>query len=72
MHLDNGKQLERAVDAIRATPEKTAEESRDLNEDESMTAKAVAILNAGKPKAFEQAVAATLPIHGGVALQATQ
>ena len=72
VHVDNGKQIERAVDAIRATPEETAEESRDLNEDESMTAKAVAILNAGRPKAFEQAVAATLPIHGGVALQATQ
>ena len=60
VHLDSGKQIERVVDAIRATPEKTAEESRDLNEDESMTAKAVAILDAGKPKAYEHAVAALL------------
>ena len=60
VHLDNGKQIERAVDAIRATPEETAEESGDLNEDESMTAKAVAILDAGKPKAYEHAVAAIL------------
>ena len=60
VHLDSGKQIERVVDAIRATPEKTAEESRDLNEDESMTATAVAILDAGKPKAYEHAVAALL------------
>ena len=60
VHLDSGKQVERVVDAIRATPEKTAEESRDLNEDESMTATAVAILDAGKPKAYEHAVAALL------------
>ena len=60
MHLDSGKQIEWVVDAIRATPEETAEESRDLNEDESMTAKAVAILDAGKPKAYEHAVAALL------------
>ena len=60
VHLDSGKQVERVVDAIRATPEKTAEESRDLNEGESMTATAVAILDAGKPKAYEHAVAALL------------
>ena len=60
VHLDSGKQIEWVVDAIRATPEETAEESRDLNEDESMTAKAVAILDAGKPKAYEHAVAALL------------
>ena len=60
MHLDSDKQIERVVDAIRATPEKTAEESRDLNEDESMNAEAVAIPDAGKPKAYEHAVAALL------------
>lgn len=58
VHLDSGKQIERVVDAIRATQEETAEESSDLGEDEGMTAKAVAILDAGKPKAYEQAVAA--------------
>ena len=58
MHLDSGEQVERVVDSIRATPEKTAEEARDLNEDEGMTAKAVAILDAGKPRAYENAIAA--------------
>ena len=58
VHLDGGKQIERVVDAIRATPEETAEETRDLDEDEAMTKNAVAILDAGKPKAFEQAVSA--------------
>ena len=58
VHLDGGKQIERVIDAIRATQEETAEESSDLDEDEGMTAKAVAILDAGKPKAYEQAVAA--------------
>lgn len=58
MHLDSGKQIERVVDAIRATPEETAEESRDLDEDKGMTKKAVTILDAGKPNAYEEAVAA--------------
>ncbi len=58
VHLDGGKQIERVVDAIRAAQEETAEESSDLDEDESMTVKAVAILDAGKPEAYEQAVAA--------------
>lgn len=58
VHLDGGKQIERVIDAIRATQEETAEESSDLDEDEGMTAKAVAILDAGRPKAYEQAVAA--------------
>ena len=58
VHLDGGKQIKRVVDAIRATPEETAEEARDLDEDEAMTKNAIAILDAGKPKAYEQAVAA--------------
>ena len=58
VHLDGGKQIERVIDAIRATQEETAEESSDLDEDKGMTAKAVAILDAEKPKAYEQAVAA--------------
>jgi len=58
VHLDGGKQIERVVDAIRVTQEETAEESSDLDKDEGMTAKAVAILDAGKPKAYGQAVAA--------------
>ena len=58
MHLDNGKQIERVVDAIRATPEKIAEESRDLDDDEGMTEKAVAMLDAGNKNAYENAIAA--------------
>lgn len=58
VHLDGGKQIKRVVDAIRATPEETAEEARDLDEDEGMTKNAVTILGANKPKAYEQAVAA--------------
>jgi len=58
VHLDGGKQIERVVDAIRVTPEETAEEARDLDQDEAMTRNAVVILDAGKPKAYEQAVAA--------------
>ena len=58
VHLDGGKQIERVVDAIRATPGETAEEARDLDEDEAMTRNAVVILDAGKPKAYEPAVAA--------------
>ena len=58
VHLDGGTQFERVVDAIRATQEETAEEFSDLDEDADMTAKAVAILDAGNPKAYEQAVEA--------------
>ncbi len=57
-HLDSGKQIEPVVDAIRATPEHTAKEARDLDEDEEMTEKALAILRARKPEAYERAVAA--------------
>ena len=60
-HLDGGEQAQAegvVVKAIRATPEETAEEMRDLEEAESMTNNALAILDAGTPKAYEQAVAA--------------
>ena len=58
MHLDSGKQIERAVDAIRATPAETAEEFRDLDDDEGMTEKAVAMLDAGNKNAYENAIVA--------------
>ncbi len=58
MHLDTDKQIERVVDAIRATPEETAQEIRELDEDEAMTTKALEILHIGKPKAYENALAA--------------
>jgi len=60
-HLDDGEQAQAegvVVKAICATPEETAEEMRDLEEAESMTNDALAILDAGTPKACEQAVAA--------------
>ena len=50
LHLDSGKQIEPVIDSIRTKPEETAEKSADLAENEGMTAKPVAILNAGKPK----------------------
>lgn len=58
VHLDTGKQIERVVDAVRATPEETAQETRELDEDEAMTLKALEILRAGKPKAYGKALAA--------------
>ncbi len=57
VHLDTDKQIERVVDAIRATPEETAQKTRDLDADEAMTTKALEILHTGKPKAYEKALA---------------
>ncbi len=57
VHLDSEKQIERVVDAIRATLEETAQETRKLDEDEAMTTKALEILHTGKPKAYENALA---------------
>ena len=58
VHLDPGKQIERIVDAIRATPEDTAEELADLKEDQAMTERALKVLRAGKPDAYAKALAA--------------
>ena len=58
VHLDTGKQIERVVDAISATPEGTAQEIRNLEEDEAMTLKALEILRTGKYDAYENALAA--------------
>jgi hypothetical protein len=57
VHLDSEKQIERVVDAIRATPEEAAQEIRELDQDEAMTGKALKILRTGKPKAYENALA---------------
>lgn len=48
MHRDAGKQIERVVDAIRAMAEETAQEIRQLVEDEAATSKALKILPSGK------------------------
>ena len=58
VHLDSGKQIERVVDAIRATPEDTAEHTRGLDDDEAMTAKALKLLEDGRADAYEKALAA--------------
>jgi hypothetical protein len=47
-HLDAGKQIERVVDAIRTMAEETAQEIRQLVEDEATTSKALKILPSGK------------------------
>jgi hypothetical protein len=57
-HLDGGKPTENAAAAIRATPEDTETELRDLAEDEAMTERALAILRKGKADAYSKALAA--------------
>ncbi len=57
-HLDTEKQIERVVDAVRATPGETAQEIKELDEDEAMTTKALEILRTGKRKAYDNALAA--------------
>jgi hypothetical protein len=57
VHLDVENQIERVVDAIRATPQDTAEEIRELDEDQGMTEKALQILRVGRRDAYEKALA---------------
>lgn len=57
-HLDSGNQVEGVSDSIRATPEETTEELRDLDEDEAMTAKAREFLSEGKARTYEKSLAA--------------
>lgn len=56
-HLGAGKQSDGVIDSIRATPEQTVEETRDLDEDEAMTAKALKLLINGKTQSYEKAIA---------------
>ncbi len=58
VHLNHAQKIEGVVDAIRATPEETAQETRDLSKDEAMTAKALKLLHDGATGAYERAVAA--------------
>ncbi len=53
-HLGVERQIEGLVEAIRATPEKTAVEIQDLDEDEAMTAKALKLLCGGKAESYER------------------
>lgn len=58
VHLDARSSVERVVDAIRATPDDTAEEMGILDEDEAMTEMALKLLQGGKADAYEKALAA--------------
>jgi hypothetical protein len=57
VHLDATDQSERVVDAIRATDEKTADDIRELEEDESMSRGALNLLSSSRKNAYEEAVA---------------
>jgi hypothetical protein len=56
VHLDAGEQTERTIEAIRATPEETRQDLKELGEDRAMTEKALKLLRAGKPGAYEKAL----------------
>ncbi len=58
VHLDAGKQTERTVEAIRATPEETQQDLQDLDEDRGQTERALKLLRAGGPDAYDKALAA--------------
>jgi hypothetical protein len=58
IHVTAEKGADGVEDAIRATPEQTVVDLADVDEDEAMTAKAVKILRAGRPDAYERALGA--------------
>ena len=58
VHLDVGKQTDRTVEAIRATPEETRQDLQDLDVDQAATEKALKVLRNGKTEAYETALAA--------------
>jgi hypothetical protein len=55
--LGADEQIEHVIDTIRATAEHTAEDLRDLEEDASMTARALARLRDDGPEAYQSALA---------------
>jgi hypothetical protein len=57
-HLSAGKPVERALDAIQATPTETDEDLRALDANERMTDQALNILRTGNADAYEQALVA--------------
>ena len=57
-HLDATGQSGGVIDAIRATAEDTADEIRDMEEDEAMTARAFKLLGSRRNDAYEAALAA--------------
>jgi hypothetical protein len=58
VHLDATDQSERVVDAIRATAIDTEEDIREMQEDEAMTRRALALLGSRRKDAYEAALAA--------------
>jgi hypothetical protein len=58
VHLHGGEPTEDAAAAIRATPEDTEAELRDLVEDEAMTDRALAILRKDTAEAYDRALVA--------------
>ena len=56
VHLDAGEQTERTIEAIRATPEETRQDLKELGEDRAMTEKVLKLLRAGTPGAYEKAL----------------
>ena len=57
VHLDATDQLERVVDAIRATAEETAEDVAEMEEDEGMTRRALDLLGSRHNDAYHAALA---------------
>ena len=57
VHLDATDQSERVVDAIRATVDQTAEDIREMEEDEAMTRRALDLLSSTRNDAYEAALA---------------
>jgi len=58
VHLDATDESERVVDAIRATPEDTAQDLSDMEADEAMTRRALDLLGSRCNDAYEAALAA--------------
>jgi hypothetical protein len=58
VHLDATDESERVVDAIRATPEGTAEDLADVEADEALTRRALELLGSRRRDAYEAALAA--------------
>jgi hypothetical protein len=57
VHLEGAKPIESAGAAIRATPEDTETDLRDLAEDEAMTGRALEVLRRGRANAYDKALA---------------
>lgn len=56
VHLDAGAPIERVVDAVCATDRDTEAEMGDMESDEAMTLRALALLDAGRTDAYQAAV----------------